>query len=110
MKVLRLIIAFFFIGPLGFSQANKKLMKQLIDDDLKFATQQYKVLMKNVPPDSMPRSYDASKNKLVTSNTKWWCSGFYPGTLWMIYNATKDPALKTEAENRLAILEKEKTY
>ena len=109
MKVLRLIIAFCLLSLLCFSQGNRKLMKQLIDDNMKFATQQYKVLMKNVPPDSMPRSYDASKNKVITSNTKWWCSGFYPGTLWMIYNSTKDPELKKEAEDRLAILEKEKT-
>jgi unsaturated chondroitin disaccharide hydrolase len=109
MKVLKLLIAFCFLSLLGFSQGNKKLMKQLIDDDMKFAAQQYKVLMKNVPPDSMPRSYDAGKNKLVTSNTKWWCSGFYPGTLWMIYDVTKDPELKKEAESRLTILEKEKT-
>jgi hypothetical protein len=109
MKVLRLTIAFCLISLFGFSQDNKKLIKQLIDDNMKFAAQQYKVLMKNVPPDSMPRSYDAGKDKLVTSDTKWWCSGFYPGTLWMIYDVTKDPELKKEAENRLTILEKEKT-
>src|SRR5258706_5828269 len=109
MKVLKLAIAFCFLSLPGFSQGNKKLMKQLIDDNMKFAAQQYKVLMKNVPPDSMPRSYDAGKNKIITSNTKWWCSGFYPGTLWVIYDATKDPELKKEAESRLAILEKEKT-
>ncbi|HKB44973.1 MAG TPA: glycoside hydrolase family 88 protein [Chitinophagaceae bacterium] len=109
MKVLKLAIAFCFLSLPGFSQGNKKLMKQLIDDNMKFAAQQYKVLMKNVPPDSMPRSYDAGKNKVITSNTKWWCSGFYPGTLWMIYDATKDPELKKEAESRLDILEKEKT-
>jgi len=110
MKVLRLIISFFFISVFCFGQANKNLMRQLIDDDMRFAAQQYRQLMKDVPPDSMPRSYDASKNKLVFSNTKWWCSGFYPGTLWMIYDATKDSILKTEAEHRLAILENEKTY
>jgi rhamnogalacturonyl hydrolase YesR len=110
MKVLRLTIAFCFLNLLGFSQSNKKLMKQLIDKDLKFAAQQYKVLMKKVPPDVMPRNYDAKKDQLVTSNTKWWCSGFYPGTLWMIYDATRDTIIKKEAENRLAILEKEKTY
>jgi len=110
MKVLRLTIAFCFLNLLGFSQSNKKLMKQLIESDLKFAAQQYKVLMKKVPPDVMPRNYDAKKDQLVTSNTKWWCSGFYPGTLWMIYDATRDTIIKKEAENRLAILEKEKTY
>jgi len=110
MKVLRLAIAFCLLSLYGFSQGNKKLMKQLINNDLKFAAQQYKVLMKKVPTDVMPRNYDPKKDQLVTSNTKWWCSGFYPGTLWMIYDATRDTIIKKEAENRLAILEKEKTY
>lgn len=110
IKVVRLIIVFCFLSLSGFSQGNKKLMKQLINDNIKFAAQQYKLLMKNLPADVMPRSYDAGKDKIVTSDTKWWCSGFYPGTLWMIYDATKDPILKKEAEDRLAILEKEKTY
>src|SRR3982074_1947106 len=100
MRGLKLIIAFCLLNLVGFSQGDKKGMKQLIDDNLKFAATQYKVLMKNVPPDLMPRSYNAGKDQLVTSNTKWWCSGFYPGTLWMIYDATKDSTFKVEAESR----------
>jgi unsaturated chondroitin disaccharide hydrolase len=92
------------------AQPAKKVMQQLIEDDLRFADQQYKVLIQKTPADVMPRSYIAAKDSLVTSDTKWWCSGFYPGTLWMIYAGTKDPAMKAEAEKRLAILEKEKTY
>ncbi len=83
-------------------------MKQLINQNMEFAVSQYKVLMQQLPATLMPRSFDATKNALITSNTKWWCSGFYPGTLWMIYDATKDNAIKEEAEKRLAILEKEK--
>ncbi|AXY78529.1 glucuronyl hydrolase [Paraflavitalea soli] len=85
-------------------------MQQLIDEDMQFAAQQYKVLAGKVPATEMPRSYIAAKDSLVTSNTKWWCSGFYPGTLWLIYGHTKDAATKEEALKRLAILEKEKTY
>ncbi len=85
-------------------------MRRLIDENLTFAAQQYKVLMQNVQPDVMPRTFDAKKNALVTSNTKWWTSGFYPGTLWYIYEHTKDPLIRQEAEKRLAILEKEKHY
>lgn len=92
------------------AQSSKKVMKQLIDENMDFAAQQYKVLMQNVPPTLMPRSFNAAKKELVTSNTKWWCSGFYPGTLWMIYDATRDNVIKEEAEKRLGILEKEKTY
>ncbi|HTF29166.1 MAG TPA: hypothetical protein VK625_10000 [Flavitalea sp.] len=92
------------------AQTSKKVMKQLIDENMKFAAQQYKVLMKNTPDTVMPRSFDASKQQLITSNTQWWCSGFYPGTLWMIYDETKDLAIRTEALKRLALLEPTKNY
>lgn len=84
--------------------------QKMINDNFRFAAKQYKVLMKNVPPDSMPRTYLADKNKLVTSDTKWWTSGFYPGTLWYIYEHTNDKIIRAEAERRLSILEKEKHY
>ena len=97
-------------GLLTIAQNSKSSMKQLIDENMAFAAEQYKILAKTVPPSVMPRSYDVSKGGLVTSNTKWWCSGFYPGTLWMIYANTKDEAIRQEAEKRLAILEPEKHY
>ena len=85
-------------------------MKQLIDENMQYAAKQYKVLMQNVSPTLMPRTYDAAKQQVVTSNTKWWCSGFYPGTLWLIYDGTKDKAIRDEAEKRLAIMEEIKNY
>ncbi len=93
---------------ISIAQSSKKAMKQLIDKDLQFAVNQYKVLMEKLPADVMPRNYDAKNGKLVTSNTGWWCSGFYPGTLWYLYEYSNDAFIKAEAEKRLAILEKEK--
>jgi hypothetical protein len=58
----------------------------------------------------MPRSYVPATGKSVTSDTKWWCSGFYPGTLWYLYAHTKDENIRKEAEKRLGVLEKEKYY
>ena len=110
--MIRLTIFLFALGSglVTIAQNSKSSMKQLIAENMAFAAEQYKVLAKNVPPTVMPRSYDAAKGGLVTSNTKWWCSGFYPGTLWMIYANTKDEAIRQEAEKRLAILEPEKHY
>ena len=88
----------------------KNKMALLIQEQFSFADQQYKILSKNVPDNLMPKLFDAKTNKVETSDTKWWCSGFYPGTLLYIYEYTKDPEIKIEAEKRLAILEKEKTY
>ena len=90
--------------------ASKKTMRQLIDENMQFAAQQYKVLEANVPANRMPKTYYAKTGKMETSDTKWWCSGFYPGTLWYIYEYTKDADIRALAEKRLSILEKEKHY
>lgn len=90
------------------AQQDVRSMEKLIRDDLRFAQAQYKLLIKNTPADLMPRSFNAKENKLITSNTEWWTSGFFPGTLWNIYHFTRDTLLRQEAERRLALLEKEK--
>jgi unsaturated chondroitin disaccharide hydrolase len=100
---------------LGQDKSNKNTltknkMAMLISEQFSFAAQQYKVLSKNVPADVMPKTFDVKTNKVETRNTEWWCSGFYPGTLLYIYENTKDAEIKTEAEKRLAILEKEKYF
>jgi unsaturated chondroitin disaccharide hydrolase len=109
-KVSLLFIGVSLVMGLMAQGPSKQEMKQLIDEDMRFAAKQYKVLMQKTPATVMPRTYNAAKDSLVTSDTKWWCSGFYPGTLWMIYANTKDAAIRTEAEKRLALLEPTKTY
>ncbi|MCU7552559.1 glycoside hydrolase family 88 protein [Chitinophagaceae bacterium LB-8] len=90
--------------------AGAQRMDKLIARDMKLAVKQYKLLAAKTPADSMPRHYDPRKLEWVNSDTKWWCSGFFPGSLWLIYEYTKDEAIRKEAEQRLAILEKEKHY
>lgn len=85
-------------------------MRELIANNFLFATRQYKLLIRNVPPEVMPKTYDVQKNKVIASDIKWWCSGFYPGTLLYLYEYSRDTAIMTEAVKRLSILEKEKTY
>jgi unsaturated chondroitin disaccharide hydrolase len=103
-------LALFLVLPFSAmaQQPSKKQMQQLIDEDMQFAVKQYKVLQDSTPANRMPRSF--AKGRSVTSDTEWWCSGFYPGTLWYLYEYTKDANVKAEAERRLAILEKEKRY
>lgn len=75
-----------------------------------FATDvaQYKLMAKNLPPARFPKNYDPKKAKFETSNSEWWCSGFYPGTLLYLYEQTKDQELYGEAMRILQVLEKEK--
>lgn len=51
--------------------------------------------------DVYPRSINLD-GSLWTSDSKWWCSGFYPGSLWYVFEYTgnevyKDLALKYQA-------------
>ena len=106
------LVLLFALVQMSFGQtaSSKKIMSKLIQDNFAFAAKQYQYLKANTPDSVMPRSYVAATGKSVTSDTKWWCSGFYPGTLWYLYAYTKDETIKKEAEKRLGILEKEKYY
>ena len=39
-----------------------------------------------LPEDKMPRTFQDGEN--VDGALRWWCSGFFPGSLWEIYMAT----------------------
>src|SRR5687768_3723384 len=109
MKIFRGLI-FILLSVNGFAQNNKKEMQELIKQNMEFAAKQYKILASRTPKDSMPRNFDAKNNRLVSSSTDWWTSGFFPGSLWLIYEYTKDTSIKAEAERKLVIQEKEKYY
>lgn len=100
-------------GSASFAQKSGtqlQSMKQLIDEQFNFAVKQYKVLDKNIPVGLTPQSFDAKNNKLVAYDIKWWCSGFYSGSLWYIYEQTKDAAVKKIAEKALKVIEPNQNY
>lgn len=68
---------------------------------------QYSLFEKRLAPDHFPRSYNASSDSLLVSNSGWWCSGFYPGTLLYLYEQTKNSNLLTEAQRIGKVLSKE---
>jgi rhamnogalacturonyl hydrolase YesR len=83
-------------------------MLQTIDRNFSDASAQYKVMMTKLSLNRFPKTYYAQKDSMETSNSGWWCSGFYPGTLLYLYEQTKDQSLLSEAERILKVLEKEK--
>ena len=52
----------------------------------------------------LPRSINPDGSFWV-SNHKWWCSGFYPGSLWLVYEYTGDEEVKALAQKYQAPLE-----
>lgn len=54
----------------------------------------------------IPRSIENGKLDFIKSRN--WCSGFYPGIWWMLYDFNKDESFAKEAEAWTWLLEKEK--
>ncbi|SEN88610.1 Glycosyl Hydrolase Family 88 [Mucilaginibacter gossypiicola] len=94
----------------SFSQNNFKPQKDVlatIKKNFADADVQYKYMAKQFGADEFPKTYHPTTDKFETSNSSWWCSGFYSGTLLKIYQQTKDAELLKQANNNLKDLEKE---
>jgi unsaturated chondroitin disaccharide hydrolase len=94
------------IGLAQAQPAKPALLKQA-DQALDLAVKQYKRMMQQLPDTLLPRTTDAKTGGLQTATSTWWTAGFYPGTLWYLYEYTKDESLKAEALKRQALVEKE---
>lgn len=111
MILRRLSILTLTIVTISLNAQSKKMqMTKLISDNFQFANQQYKTLMQGLPNDKMPQTFNATTGKVINMERTWWCTGFYPGSLWLIYEQTKDPIIKQEAERTLKVIEPNQTY
>ncbi|MFN0255554.1 glycoside hydrolase family 88 protein [Pedobacter ureilyticus] len=90
---------------LSESFAQKKLDTAFLNQQLNDAVSQIKVLATKTPEHLLPRSFE--KGKSTHSESGWWTSGFYPGTLLYLYEYSKDRELLTLAKQKLKLLEKE---
>jgi len=106
---LRSFIAIAAILLFVASCGGPKPMDKVIDDALSFSVKQYSLMAESVKdmPGRLPRSIDTT-GKLITSNSAWWCSGFVPGSLWYLYEYSKDEKMKEYAKEMTSRLEKEK--
>ena len=84
-----------------------KTLLKTIKQNFADAAAQYKVLMKNLPADKIPKTFFPPTGQYEFSNSGWWCSGFYPGTLLYLYEATNDKSLYAEALRVSELLKKE---
>ncbi|AVR45589.1 glucuronyl hydrolase [Christiangramia fulva] len=101
--LLAIAIALFNVS----CSVQQKISGKKIDDTLALAADQYQYMAKQLPPERFPKTYYLEQDRLETSGSGWWVSGFYPGTLLYLYQAEKDPQLKEEAERILEDLKKE---
>lgn len=80
----------------------------LVAHDLKFAGAQLNRTLAEVPSGSYPH-YTNPDGTWFTRGPGWWISGFFPGSLWLMYQATGNPAWRSAAAARQAGIESQKT-
>ena len=78
-------------------------MNEVADRVFSLAAQQCDQLAQELDSLSTPRSFDGEK--LITAPPQWWCSGFFPGTLWLVYEYTGDEKFRALAERETAKVE-----
>jgi len=80
----------------------------VIDSALAVSAKQYEWMLAHLPADAakpMPRTFE--HGKLVTIPTRDWTSGFFPGSLWYLFEGTGDARWRATAERFTALLEPE---
>ena len=83
-------------------------MEQVVQTSLDYCVDQAKLLAQTLAPhsDTVPVGADWN-GKLISGNSTWWTSGFYPGELWYLYEYSGDDSLKSMAELFTKRVEKE---
>lgn len=79
-----------------------------VDKEIKNAAEQYKgMLATHQKFDKFPQSL-LPNGKARDMPSDWWCSGFFGGSLWYLYEYTKDNTWKEAADKWSMAVEKEK--
>ena len=78
-------------------------MEALTQRVFSLARAQYRLMDSGLDEGRCPKTMNQDGN-LVTSDIRWWCSGFYPGSLWYIYENTGDEAFREMAQKRTLAL------
>jgi len=91
------------------SEPKEEPIGSVIERGLKSATDQALLMAKELENQEGKLPKSMKDGKLETSDYSWWCSGFFPGELWYLYEVNPTPELKRYAELYTARVEKVKT-
>lgn len=99
------VVILFILSSCG----KQKPMNKVIDQSLSVALKQYSLMAEVMKekPDLLPRTIDTT-GTLITARSNWWTSGFFPGSLWYLYEYSNDEAVKEAAIEMTSRIKKEK--
>ncbi len=108
MKKSIIIVAAILI-IVSFTNIKQKPTVQIIKESLEFSVKQYELmaLEMKTKSDSLPRS-TAKDGKMIVTTSRNWTSGFFPGSLWYLYETTGNNKLKEDALLFTSRIEREK--
>lgn len=88
--------------------AVNKGMKKVVDDALSFSVKQSMSMFDQMKEQKgiLPRT--AKDGQMITCESGWWTSGFYPGTLWYCFEYSNDPQVRVAAEEMTSRVEDQK--
>ena len=95
-------------GFTSSASAVTKGMKKVVEDALDFSVRQSMSMFGEMKDQKgiLPRT--AKDGEMITCDSGWWTSGFYPGTLWYCYEYSNDPQVRAAAEEMTLRVEKQK--
>jgi len=83
---------------LSFVPASGQDLKKLVSHALEFAQKQLKQSVAEIKDSTKFARSTQPDGSWKTSPSREWTSGFFPGTLWYLYEYTKEPSFKASAE------------
>lgn len=80
------------------SCTHQETINEMIERGLATSKEQSLIMAKNLENqnDKLPKTFE--NGQIVTSDYSWWCSGFFPGTLWQLYGNFNDEELLNYAK------------
>ena len=98
-----ILLFFATIQILSVSCSREETMTELIDRVFDVAAAHSVAMASSLGPDQTPKTF--LDDKLEVASPDWWCSGFFPGVLWYIYEYNSDPQIKDLAIRETAKVE-----
>jgi len=92
----------------GTRTDNNPSLKLIVDSAFVFAEKQSLLMAEKYENQvgRLPRTFE--NNSDVSSDSRWWCSGFFPGSLWYIYENGQNPEILKYAQLYTDRVEREK--
>lgn len=93
----RLLVVVILLSA-AMSCGRQETMEEMTRRVFEVAEKQCITMVGALDSDTMPRTYQG--DSIVLSPIRWWCSGFFPGALWYVYEYTGSEEIRKLAERQ----------